>query len=257
MLETIDDPKKVFAAYARQYDYLAREFKALLPTSGLFAEVGTGKGQLTIPLANLRPKYRFEVVDNFSGPYAGTLRELKRALLQAKLKHRVKVHKKDYLDWISEEFSDKYTAVISSEFLPETNLHELRMFLSECYRVLRQGGRIIHSYLSPTPRNARQKLLIEADSDPVWTKTPPREWFSPKPSLVVSELRRAGFRNVRVKRIKSNLVIRAAAAESLLESWDVKRSFWNMYRRRLVKYGLEIPDWIMISCSKSGASLFR
>ena len=246
----VEDPKKVDASYAHQYDNLALEFEPLLPNRAFLAEVGCGRGQLTIPLAKLRPKYRFEVVDTFSGPYAGTLRHLKQALLQAKLKHRVEVHKKDYLDWISDEFSDKYAAVISSEFLPEINSYELRMFLPECYRVLRQGGLVIHSYLSSTPRNSRQKLLIEADSDPVWTKTPPREWFSPKPSLVVSGLRRVGFRNVRVKRIKSNLVIRAAAAESLLESWDVKRSFWKRYRR-LMKDGLEIPDWIMISGSKA------
>lgn len=192
MLEIVEDPKRVDAAYASQYDQLAREFEALLPPRGLLAEVGCGKGQLTIPIAKLGPKYRFEVVDTFTGPYSGTLRQLKQALHRKRLKHRVKVHKMDYLDWISDEYSDKYTAVISSEFLPEINSYGLKMFLPERYRVLGQGGVTIHSFLSPIPRNSRQRLLIEADSNPVWTKTPPSEWFSPKPAMVIAQMKHTG-----------------------------------------------------------------
>jgi hypothetical protein len=124
------------------------------------------------------------------------------------------------------------------------------MFIPECYRVLRRGGITVHSFLSPTSRNSRQRLLIEADTKPRWTKTPPKEWFSPKPDLVVSTLRRSGFRNVRVKRVKSNLVIRADAAKYLLEDWDVKSSFWGKYHSRLTTAGLEIPDWVIISGRK-------
>jgi cyclopropane fatty-acyl-phospholipid synthase-like methyltransferase len=250
-LEIVEDPKKVDAAYAHQYDSLAREFEALLPTRAFLAEVGCGMGQLTIPLAKLRPKYRFEVVDTFTGPSSGNLRRLKQALLGARLRHRVKVGKMDYLDWISDEFSDKYTAVISSEFLPEINSYELKMFLPECYRVLRRGGVIIHSFLSSSPRNRRQRLLIEADTSPVWTRTPPKEWFSPKPALVVSQLKHSGFRNVFAKRVKSNLVVRSGAARNLLDSWDVKSSFWKEHRDLLEKDGLEIPDSMIISGSKS------
>ena len=251
LLEIVDDPKKVDGAYAHQYDNLAREFKALLPSRAFLAEVGCGKGQLTIPLAKLHTKYRFDLVDTFAGPYAGTLRELKQGLLHARLKQRVRIHEMDYLDWISDEFSDKYTAVISSEFLPEIDSYELKMFIPEVYRVLRRGGRTIHSYLSSTPRNSRQRLLIEADSDPAWTKTPPKEWFSPKPHLVMSKLKQAGFENVRIKRAKSNLIIRSQAVQEIPETWDIKRSFWKKYRDRLVKDGLELPDWIIISGSKS------
>jgi cyclopropane fatty-acyl-phospholipid synthase-like methyltransferase len=250
-LVVVEDPKKVDDAYARQYDNLAREFEALLPTSAFLAEVGCGMGQLTVPLAKLRRKYRFEVVDTFTGPYTGTLTRLKRALLRARLNHRVRVHKMDYLDWISDEFSGKYTGVISSEFLPEINSYELKTFLPECYRVLRRGGVTIHSFLSSSPRNRRQRLLIEADTRPVWTRTTPKEWFSPKPALVVSQLKHAGFRNVLAKRVKGNLVLRSNASRKLLESWDVKGSFWKEHRDRLEKDGLEIPDWVIISGSKS------
>jgi cyclopropane fatty-acyl-phospholipid synthase-like methyltransferase len=247
-LQVVDDPRRVDDAYARQYENLAREFASLASgRKGILAEIGCGKGQLTIPLAKLLPRHRFNVVDTFTGAYSETLSQLKRALFRAKLKARVKVHTADYLDWLWEEFSDKYAGVISSEFLPEIDSYELSMFLSECYRVLRPAGITIHSFLSPTPGNSRQRLLIEADTNPIWTKTPPKEWFSPKPTLVASKLMRAGFRGVRVKRVKSNLVIRAGAAKELLRSWDVRSSFWKTYNTHLVRAGLEIPDWLMIS----------
>jgi SAM-dependent methyltransferase len=252
MVQVVDDPKKVEDAYARQYENIASEVANLVPTrEGVLAEIGCGEGQLTIPLATLLPRHRFNIVDSYIGPYSGNLSQLNKALSRARLKSRVKVHVADYLDWLWEEFSNKYQGVISSEFLPEIDSFELSMLLSQCYRVARPGGVTVHSFLSPTPRNSRQKLLIEADTNPRWTKTPPKEWFSPRPDQVVSTLKRAGFRDIRVKRIKSNLIIRARAAEHLFESWDVKSSFWMMHRTRLVREGLEIPDWMIVSGRKA------
>src|SRR3989441_10651944 len=186
MGQIVDDPRKVESAYAHQYENLARKIANLVPTRrGVLAEIGCGKGQLTIPLAKLLPRHQFNLVDTFTGAYSGTLGQLNRALSGAKLTSRVKVHKADYLDWLSEEFSDKYVGVISSEFLPEIDSYELSMFLSECYRVVRPGGLTVHSFLSPIGRNRRQRLMIKADTNPIWTKTPPKEWFSPKPTHVV------------------------------------------------------------------------
>lgn len=248
----IDDPREVEQAYARQYEKLAREFSRLIQSKrGILAEIGCGRGQLTIPLAKLLPDTRFRVVDTFTGAYTGTLRQLNKALLRARLKNRVKVYKADYLAWLWDQYSDSYAGVVSSEFLPEIDSYGLSMFLPECFRLLRHGGVTVHSFLSPTPRNSRQKLLIEADTNPRWTKTPPKEWFSPRLDQVVSTLKRAEFRSIRVKRSKSNLIIRARAAEHLLESWDVKSSFWKKHRTRLAREGLEIPDWMIISGRKA------
>jgi 16S rRNA A1518/A1519 N6-dimethyltransferase RsmA/KsgA/DIM1 with predicted DNA glycosylase/AP lyase activity len=244
----IDDPRQVESAYARQYETLARAFANLVPKrNGNLAEIGCGKGQLTVPLAKFLPHHRFDAVDKFSGAYSGTLSRLNHALSQARMQNRVKVHKGDYLDWLWDEFSDKYVGVISSEFLPEIDSYELSMFMPECYRVVKHGGLTAHSFLSATPRNNRQRLLIEADTNPKWTKTPPKEWFSPKPAVVVSKLIRTGFREVRVRRIKSNLIIRGNAAKELLRSWDVRSSFWKKYKTRLMRAGLEFPDWLLVS----------
>jgi cyclopropane fatty-acyl-phospholipid synthase-like methyltransferase len=251
MVQVVDNPRQVEDAYAHLYENLAREFENLVSRrNGFLAEIGCGKGQLTIPLAKLLPLHRFSVVDTFTGAYSGTLSQLNRALLQARLKSRVKVYRTDYLDWLWEQFSDEFSGVISSEFLPEIDSYELSMFLPECYRVLRSGGLTVHSFLSPVSRNSRQRLLIEADTNPIWTKTPPKEWFSPKPALVESKLVRTGFRDVRVKMVKSNLIIRGEAARSLLHSWDVKSAFWKTHKVELENEGLEVPDWVIVSGRK-------
>jgi cyclopropane fatty-acyl-phospholipid synthase-like methyltransferase len=244
----VDDPRKVENIYACQYENLARKIANLVPKkNGILAEIGCGKGQLTIPLAKFLPRHRFNVVDTFSGAYSGTLGQLNRALSEAKLTTRVKVYVGDYLDWLWEEFSDKYVGVISSEFLPEIDSYELSMFLSECYRVARPRGLTVHSFLSPIARNRRQKLLIDADSNPKWTRTPPKQWFSPNSALVLSELRRVGFRNLHVEKMESNLIIRSDAARSLLRSWDVKATFWETHKGELASEGLEVPDTLIIS----------
>jgi len=248
LTKVIDDPLEVEQAYARQYENLSREFSRVIQSKrGILAEIGCGRGQLTIPVARLLPHCRFRVVDTFAGAYTGTLRLLNKALLQARLKNRVKVYKADYLAWLWDQYSDSYAGVVSSEFLPEIDSYELSMFLSECYRVVRPGGITVHSFLSPIARNHRQRLMIEADSNPKWTKTPPKEWFSPKPALVVSQLRRAGFRNIHTEKIKSNLIIKGDAVRSFLHSWDVRDAFWRRYRLRLVTGGLEVPDWVIVS----------
>jgi cyclopropane fatty-acyl-phospholipid synthase-like methyltransferase len=251
MVQVVDDPKRVEGAYSHQYEDLARKFASLVPSrGGILGEIGCGKGQLTIPLAKLLPRHRFSVVDTFTGPYSGTLGQLNQALSRAKLKSRVKVYKADYLDWLWDQFSDDYSGVVSSEFLPEIDSYELPMFLSECYRVLRRSGLTVHSFLSPIPRNSRQRLLIDADTDPQWTKTPPKEWFSPKPTLVERELVRAGFRDVHVKMVTSNLIVKGEAVRSFLDSWDVRSAFWKTHKVELENAGLQVPDWVIVSGRK-------
>ncbi len=251
MVQVVYDPRKVENAYAHQYENLAREIASLVRTrSGILGEIGGGKGQLTVPLAKLLPRHRFNVADTFTGAYSGTLIQLNKALSKAKLTSRVKVHIADYLDWLWAEFSDKYVGVISSEFLPEIDSYELSMFLSECYRIVRPGGLTVHSFLSPIGRNRRQRLMIEADSNPKWTRTPPKEWFSPKPALVLSELGRVGFRNLHIEKVKSNLIIKSDAARNFLYSWDVRSAFWKAHKLELVSEGLEVPDWVIVSGRK-------
>jgi cyclopropane fatty-acyl-phospholipid synthase-like methyltransferase len=175
---------------------LAKDFAGLLPKSGIILEIGCGRGQLTIPLAKL-VKNRLLAVDSFVSTYSGARRKFLLALSKEKLKGRISMFKEDYRNFLSRQDNAQFEAVISSEFLPEIDSARTREFLYECHRVLKRAGVTVHSFLSPVPRTRRQRLLIEADTNPKWTKTPPAEWFSPTENLVTKELRLAGFKNVR------------------------------------------------------------
>jgi predicted SAM-dependent methyltransferase len=174
------------------------------------------------------------------------------ALSRERVKSRIHVVKGDYLEWSPNQRSESCDAIISSEFLSEIDLEEMKRFISECYRMLKPNGITIHSFLSPIPRSRSQRLLIEADSNPRWTKFPPREWFSPRQELVLNQLKQAGFRKIRAMNTKKQLIIKAEAARLLLKNWGVRNTFWKAYKNLLVSEGLEIPDWAISSGTKPG-----
>ena len=219
----------------------------MLPSrEGVLVEVGSGQGQLTIPFANIVPRYKIIALDRFKGAYSGNQARLLSAIARNRLKTRIRVVASDYKAWLAAQPDSLYDGVISSEFLPEITSKRMVRFFDQCHRVTKPRGITVHSFLSPEPGNARQKRLIEADSNPKWTKTPPLEWFSPSQGIVVDYLRSAGFRKLQQTRLKSGLVIRSEAARQLLKDRDVRGSYWKLHGRVLERDGLEIPDWMIV-----------
>jgi SAM-dependent methyltransferase len=231
---------------------VATEFAARLGYKpGRIAEVGCGGGRLTIPLMKILDDSEFVLVDKFADPTPWVGREVLAAnLKKARLRRRAHVVISDYLKWIRLEHDAAYDGAISCEFLPEITRLGMGQFFRECFRVLKPAGVAVHCFWSPMPRNSRQRLVIIADSDPTWTRTPPAEWFSPKPTLVMGELRRAGFTNLRKGTLKSRLILRGQTAKAELDRWEVMPGFYEKYRRTIDKEGLEFPDWIIISAKK-------
>ena len=248
-IEIVRRPSDLEAVWSKQYLNLAHVFASLLGTRRhRVAEIGCGRGQLTIPLARRARNLRFVLVDRFVGTnYSKNSKAIVRNLRKARLTKRADIRVSDYMNWITTQENDTYEAVISSEFLPEINSGETHLFIQECYRILKPEGVTIHSFLSPIPRNFRQKLLITADSNPLWTRTPPKEWFSPEPELVVRELRKIGFHRIRKTTLRAQLIMRADAAKSWLKSAEVRASFYERHERLLNASGLEVPDWVIVS----------
>jgi cyclopropane fatty-acyl-phospholipid synthase-like methyltransferase/predicted nucleotidyltransferase len=251
--QVLTQPAEVERGWHGQYRRLATEFARRLGKNPLkIAEVGCGGGRLTIPLMKLLGNSEFVLVDKFADTTTWVRLEILVAnLRKAKLMRRAQVVISDYLTWIRSQRDRAYDAIISCEFLPEITAVGMKLFIRESNRVLKRGGAMVHCFWSPSPRNSRQRLVIEADSDPKWTRTPPEEWFSPKPTLVASELTKAGFKHVRTATFMSHLVLRGEAAKSELKRWEVRPSFYEKYRRTLDEQGLEFPDWIIVSAKKS------
>jgi len=240
----VSDPEELDKAWRQQYENLAREFAKLIGKRRTIIEIGCGRGQLTIPLAKL-VRGRLLTVDSFDWPYSAAYHSILNMVSKENLIGRILVFKEDYRNFMSRQDDARFEAVISSEFLPEIDSARTREFLSECHRILKRGGVSVHSFLSPVPKNLRQRLLIEADTNPKWTKTPPDEWFSPSWNLMNKELRRVGFKGTKVIRVKSDLIVKGDAAKKLLREWEVRETFWKTHKTFLVSQGLEIPDWII------------
>lgn len=251
--QTLTDPSELAAAWARQYERVAQIIANLLRNKSMkVAEIGCGSGQLTIPLAKHAFGARFVLVDTFEDPRTGSYSKKRYRILlsnlnKARLIGRAHIVVCDYWKWIRMQGDETYDAVISSEFLPELDLAETKHFIQECHRLLKTGSVTAHSFLSPIPRNHRQRLLIKADSNPIWTNTPPREWFSPRPELVTKELRKCGFQRIRKTAFRSNLIMEADSARAWLKRAQVKASFYERHKTQLSKGGLEVPDWVIVS----------
>jgi len=255
--EIITKPSELRAVWSRQYERLARIFAEVIgKESRELVEIGCGSGQLTVPLMKQTPDSRFVLVDTFANSRTGFYSKkryeaLVSNLRKSKLLARTRIVVSDCFKWSKREDDETYDAIISGEFLPEIDSVETSQFIQECYRLLKPRSVTVHSFLSPIPKNSRQKLLIQADSNPRWTSTPPKEWFSPKPGFVIKELSKSGFQRIRKVTIRSHLIVQADAAKSLLRSWEVKASFYETHKKLLNRRGLEIPDWVIISGIKS------
>jgi cyclopropane fatty-acyl-phospholipid synthase-like methyltransferase len=255
--EVVRDPSDLEAVWSKQYEMLAQVFAAVLGEKARrIVEIGCGRGQLTIPLSKHARSLRFVLVDRFVGlNYSKNYKALVRDLRKRRLTGRAHVVCSDYMKWATTQSDDTYDAIISSEFIPEIDSSETRQFIQECHRILKPKGITIHSFLSPIPRNFRQKLLIMADSNPLWTKTPPKKWFSPRPEVIAGELRKAGFHRIRKTTVRARMIMTAGAAKRWLQTAQVKASFYEKHEKLLCETGLEVPDWVIVSGVKSYSKL--
>jgi SAM-dependent methyltransferase len=238
-------------AWKRVHVRLARTMADTLPLQvRSILEVGAGRGQLTLPLLDRVASTLVTIVDQFKGPYTSDRSSLRTSVNRAGAQRRVRVVSMNALRFLLRSDPARFDAVLSSEFLPEVAPPEVGSFFRACRRVLRPGGVTVHAFLSPDPANARQRLVVEADSDPRWARSPPPAWFSPPPSWALRELRSAGFRRTRLLRFPGGLRMRGEAARSQLRRWGVTSSFARTFADQLRRPGLELPDWIVIYGTK-------
>jgi cyclopropane fatty-acyl-phospholipid synthase-like methyltransferase len=238
-------------AWLRLHTSLARWLASWFPAkTGSILEVGCGRGQITVPLMELLPDVSITAVDSFLGPYSRDRVALLTRIRSAGETERVHAIKADALRWISSRSPETFDAVVSSELLPELDSKQMQGFFRNSFRVLRRGGTTTHLFLSPEARNPRQHLVIEADSDPRWSRHPPATWFSPNPRSAQRALSTAGFRTVQSATRRGGLIFTGPAARAQLKRWGVRPAFARAYGRTLREGGLELPDWVIVSGKK-------
>src|ERR671923_163753 len=115
----VSDPAHLDLAWSQQYRRLSQQFSRFLPRVGVLVEIGCGRGQLTIPLAEKVPRLQIIGVDLFKGVYSRSRVELLSALRSHERRIGIKVVVGDYHAWLESQPESKYDAIISSEFLPE------------------------------------------------------------------------------------------------------------------------------------------
>jgi SAM-dependent methyltransferase len=242
----ITRPDRVEAAWRALHERLVNWMAGYLPAAPRrILEVGCGRGQITIPLAERFSETSITAVDRFGGAYRRDRAALVDRLARSPAVDRVRVVRSDARKWLSRATAAGTDIVLSSEFLPELDAGPMAEFLKGCFRVTRPGGTTAHLFLSPYAHNARQRLVIEADSNPRWSRQPSHRWFSPSPSRTLRNLTAAGFVGSRVLRRPGGLRARGKAASILLRQWGVRPAFERFYDSRLRTAGLELPDWIL------------
>ncbi len=107
--------------------------------AGVLVEVGSGEGQLTVPFADLVPRYKIIALDRFKGAYSGNEAGLLSTIVRNGLNARISVVVSDYNAWLTCQRGSKYDGVISSEFLPEITSKRMEHFFAQCHRVTKPG----------------------------------------------------------------------------------------------------------------------
>jgi len=96
-MKSISDPEDLEFAWDQQYARLAERFSRMLSKQrGVLVEIGCGKGQLTIPLAERLPRCQIIGLDRFRGSYSQVQTELLSNLASLGKNLAIKVIVSDY-----------------------------------------------------------------------------------------------------------------------------------------------------------------
>jgi len=216
-------------------------------------EVGCGKGQLTIPLAEkLKENIKdFKIIafDACTRPYKGVLDTLKGKIQRRGLDKNIVIVEGDVrnMNTINDE---SVGFIISNELFCDLNREGLLKALEEFYRILKPNGQMAHGELNSIPENPAQNLLIKSDSYSVETVTSQYEWFSPFSDEVAAFMHKIGFKDILVKYFETAVHLPFNNAIKQLKEWNIELGFIEKHKNDLKKHGLEFPIEHVIFCRK-------
>ncbi|MGQ9507098.1 MAG: methyltransferase domain-containing protein [Candidatus Bathycorpusculaceae bacterium] len=205
-------------------------------------EVGCGKGGLTIPLAKkIRGKCVLIAYDFWLGPYAEGLSTLKNAICREGLDDVVEIIEGDVREMGIR--SRSVNLIISNKLFCDLDNKGLERALKEFYRILKNGGEMVHAEMDPNPKNKAQELLITADLKYSMEPLPFKgeRWFSPTVKEISNYMQQTGFNNIQIEYFQTNLRLEYEAAIEQLKRWRIDTAaFLERHKEDLQKYGIEL-----------------
>ncbi len=215
-------------------------------------EAGCGRGQLTMPLIRkARRKCRVIAFDLSAGPYAGDLEVLRNRVVDEGLENVIKTVEGDVRNMraIADESVD---LIVSNELFGELDRAGLEQALKEFNRVLKHGGQMVLSELSPAAENKAQELLIEANLHYSMDTMLPEGvyWLSPTVDDVATIMHKTGFGNIQARFFETNIRLGYEVAVEQLKKWRIDPRFMKKHREDLQRQGIEFPLEHVIVCEK-------
>jgi ubiquinone/menaquinone biosynthesis C-methylase UbiE len=235
-----DRPRDLAAARIKYYDRLADHFVREIGSKRIrtILEVGSGRGELTIPLLRKLPtSTKMIAVDSSKGPYAGWLNELATKLHRRGFERRVRVIDSDVRQ-LKDVETESVDGIGSNELLCDLpRKSQLQKALIEFYRVLRPGGIMVHGEWSSCPTAGPQGLLI-------------RHWPSWTPDQLFVLMRESGFHSFRVTYFDTTIHLGYENAVEELRIWGWTERLLKRHDKLLKQQGIDLPFEHVIRCEK-------
>lgn len=232
-------------SYAKYYSILADHFLQQIPSlrqTRRVLEVGSGRGQLTIPLLTKLPREaRLTAMDSSKGPYVGWSEELARILAGERLDRRVRIVRSDArrLAGIRNASVD---LVVSNELLCDlTTEADLQLVFAEFNRVLKSGATMVHGEWSSFAPGRPQSFIV-------------KHWPSWSPDQLYWFATRAGFDDFRVTYFDTTITFSYEAAKKELLAWGAKEALLSEWDSEIKRYGIRLPSEHVVACRKSRKS---
>ncbi|RMF91512.1 MAG: class I SAM-dependent methyltransferase [Methanobacteriota archaeon] len=224
------------------YERLAKAMAMLLPDGpgASILELGSGRGQLTIPLLS-RVSGRIVAVDRSEEDLKG----LSMGLAALGLEGRVEPLLCDAMDLKVDDGS--MDAVCSNFFFGWIAPAEAMDLLNELYRVLKPGGVMVHSDLCPAAENRAQEIALD-QGRPENNLDPSPKWWTPEElGRLVED---AGFSHTEVSYFDWEVRFGYDEALRQLRRWGARDAFIGSVDRDLKEHGMELPKSFILKAVK-------
>lgn len=226
------------ALWSRGYSRLAEEIVSLISVDAESSvlELGCGRGQFTIPLAEIIPG-RIFAIDRDQKSVA----ELERRIVGTELENKVETLLWDAVDRIGCGTADVVVSNFVLGWLSRGDATDTLELLRGC---LKSGGLIVLSDFNPVAITPAQMFAIE-QGRPDNNENPSVKWWTP--DEVAEVLSETGYADINVSYFDWGMKLGYSLALEQLARWNAKQKYVKSIDSKLQRAGLEVPNSFIVS----------